>query len=211
MHHKTFTRAQLAILLLLGLAVGCQTPSKSGMRVSQFTNFGIVEEGKLYRGDAPRSPQDIEYLVKTHHIRTIIDLRDGDGNSAQEKAWVDQVNSKMSDKVNWIHLPCDAFDRDSVLAQFRTFHDRMGDLQGPVFVHCQYGRDRTGLFVAAYQISEMNGNAGAAANLMRDYGQNFLFVPGLYDYVRRLSKTSILRVDSITSAPPASLQPSLSH
>ena len=70
MHHKTFTRAQLAILLLLGLAVGCQTPSKSGMRVSQFTNFGIVEEGKLYRGDAPRSPQDIEYLVKTHHIRT---------------------------------------------------------------------------------------------------------------------------------------------
>jgi protein tyrosine/serine phosphatase len=185
----------VTILVLIILTAGCQTPSQSGLHVSQLSNFGVVDDGKLYRGDAPHSIQDIQYLLNTRHVHTIIDLRDGtggDGSPQQEKAWVDQVNARSTgEKINWVNLPCDAFDRQSVLRQFRKFRDSH-DLQGPVFVHCQYGRDRTGLFVAAYQIEVMNYDPLIAANGMRDYGQNFLYVPGLYDFVRRMPGPTIL-------------------
>jgi protein tyrosine/serine phosphatase len=89
------------------------------------------------------------------------------------------------------------------LQHFRSFLARkdlpedQGGLVGPFFVHCQYGRDRTGLFCACYRISQ-GGDATLAANEMRDFGQNFVFVPGLYRFVRNQSQAGIGGLGAVT-------------
>jgi hypothetical protein len=181
-------------LVLVCATAGCQTASRNGQRVSGFTNFGVVSDGFLYRGDAPQSEADVRYLAGKLGVRTIIDLRDaggGDGDLKQEETWVEHVNaSDPAHPIRWVNLPSDAFHPADELQHFRSFLARkdlpeaQGGLVGPFFVHCQYGRDRTGLWCACYRISQ-GGDATIAANEMRDFGQNFIVVPGLYNFVRR--------------------------
>ena len=187
--------------VLLCACAGCQTPSKHGQQFEGFTNFGVVSDGFLYRGDAPKSDADITYLATKYGIRTIIDLREGgagDGNPKQEEEWVQSINAAGKVKrIHWVNLPCDAFNPKGELECVRDFLKRkdlpedQGGLVGPFFIHCQYGRDRTGLFIAACRIAE-GKDPTIAANEMRDYGQNFIVVPGLDGFVRRQTKGRLL-------------------
>jgi protein tyrosine/serine phosphatase len=196
--------------LFFCVCAGCQTPSKHGQQFEGFTNFGVVSDGFLYRGDAPKSDADITYLATKYGIRTIIDLRDGtgsDGNPKQEQEWVQRVNAGGKFKtIHWVNLPCDAFNPKAELECVRDFLKRkdlpedQGGLVGPFFVHCQYGRDRTGLFIAACRIAD-GKDPTIAANEMRDYGQNFIVVPGLYNFVRRDAKAHVIRTDAIVATP----------
>jgi protein tyrosine/serine phosphatase len=99
-----------------------------------------------------------------------------------------------------------------VLEHFRAFlaqknlPEDQGGLAGPFFVHCQYGRDRTGLWVAAYRISQ-GGDPIIAANEMRDFGQNFIVLPGLYDFVKRQSKSNFITVDAMAQAKTLTASP----
>jgi protein tyrosine/serine phosphatase len=194
------------MLVLVCAAAGCQTTSRNGQRVSGFTNFGVVSDGFLYRGDAPRSEADIRYLASKLGVRTIIDLReDGadDGDLKQERQWAEHVSATdPAHPIRWVNFPSDAFRPADEMKHFRDFLARkdlpedQGGLVGPFFVHCQYGRDRTGLWCACYRISQ-GSDATLAANEMRDFGQNFVFVPGLYNYVRREAKAGVTAAPSV--------------
>src|SRR5437667_8558468 len=129
------------ILLIVATSAGCQTTSKNGQHLAGFTNFGVVSDGLLYRGDAPKSEADINYLATRLGVRTIIDLRDGgagDADLAQERRWVEHLNASNPDhSIRWVNLPCDAFKPQTELAQFREFlkqkdlSEAEGGLPGP--------------------------------------------------------------------------------
>jgi protein tyrosine/serine phosphatase len=107
-------------------------------------NFHVVNQN-IYRGAQP-SLQGFQSLAKMG-VKTVIDLREADGNMLAEKKAVEATGMKFVNvPMHGLERPHDA-DVAKVLA---IFNNRDA---GPVFVHCKRGADRTGTVVACYRIS----------------------------------------------------------
>ena len=55
-----------------------------------------------------------------------------------------------------------------------------------VFVHCEFGRDRTGVMIAAYRIAFQKWSSDHALTEMDSFGFNRLWHPSMISYVRNL-------------------------
>jgi protein tyrosine phosphatase (PTP) superfamily phosphohydrolase (DUF442 family) len=102
-------------------------------------NFGFIS-ADLWRGARPTT-QGVATLAAMG-VRTIINLELLENPAA----------TPPPPGVRIVHLPCsgwqcDRVDTAAVLAAIR-------DNSKPVFIHCREGRDRTGLAVAAYRLSQ---------------------------------------------------------
>jgi protein tyrosine/serine phosphatase len=111
---------------------------------------GVPNAGKvtdhLYRGAQPRL-SDIGELKK-FGVTVIIDLRAEAPHAAQE-----EQSLAESEGIRFFHIPIGRFSNptNSDLIQFfQILHDSADQT---VFVHCEFGRDRTGLMIAAYRIA----------------------------------------------------------
>jgi protein tyrosine/serine phosphatase len=183
-------RNLLALFFLI--ALGCKH-SDLGHDLEGLSNFGEVTPDVLYRGAQP-DEAGIKAL-KEKGIRTVVNLRD-DFNPA-EKRWVEAAG------LNYVQIPSNAFH--PVDADVRKFLAMMAKLKKttpppetdtgrvvvaaapkpePVFVHCAVGRDRTGLFVAAYQIALNHYETDAALKEMNDYGHESTWFPRLQPFIR---------------------------
>jgi protein tyrosine/serine phosphatase len=147
------------------------------MALSTFTyaadpvdNFFKVTDG-IYRGARPTTDQAIMDLQTQVGIRNIINLQGGDYNTifrpiikylepgelpaaiAHEK----EVSLKLG--IGFLHTELSAVnpidvDEDSALNVALEFmHDKANQ---PVFVHCEHGKDRTGLLIALYKVKYEN-------------------------------------------------------
>ena len=56
---------------------------------------------------------------------------------------------------------------------------------GPIFVHCYAGRDRTGLFVAAYRVAQQEWPTDQAIHELDAYGHNRLLFPQIHQFLRK--------------------------
>ncbi len=67
-----------------------------------------------------------------------------------------------------------------------TIVDLRGN-RGPqkVFVHCYYGRDRTGVMVAAYRMAQQHWTPDQAVAEMDSFGFHYHLYPAMKSYVRR--------------------------
>lgn len=110
-------------------------------------HFAVVVPGTLYRSAQPNE-RDLSRLKERYHIRTVINLR---GDSPGEP-WADVENEYCRDNgIRIIHLRMGS-ERltDEELSQIvQTVNDPQCQ---PVLVHCEHGKSRTGIVVAAYRV-----------------------------------------------------------
>jgi uncharacterized protein (TIGR01244 family) len=107
-------------------------------------NFHKVNDG-LYRGGQP-SREGFNSLAKLG-IRTVIDLRIPGSQSIHEQQVVESLG------MRYVHIPLHGGDLPVPADIDRAFSILLDSAQGPVFVHCREGKDRTGMIVACYRIS----------------------------------------------------------
>jgi tyrosine-protein phosphatase SIW14 len=140
-------------------------------------NFDKVNDS-LYRGGIP-TRKDMENL-KALGIRTIVDFH-GKPRS-NESVWAKELG------MRYFSLPWGEDAYPVVDPFLKLVEDPENQ---PVFVHCYYGRTRTGAMIAAYKIKHERLSADDALKEMADYGfvakRHPALVDFLHDYEKRLA------------------------
>ncbi len=127
-------------------------------------NLSVVSNN-LLRGSQP-SVQALS-LLKSAGVKTIINLRNEDILVAQEAAAAKRVG------LNYVNIPMAVFETPT-RQQFQKFLNTV-EKDGPVFVHCQRGEDRTGTMVAVYRMAFENWDANRAYQEMTAMGFKNIF------------------------------------
>ena len=134
------SRSATAAVVLL-LATACRTAAPvAGMP----QNFGVVDEGKIYRGAQP-SASEIEAL-RRRGIRTIVKL------SAKDVDMERIATSRLGIRIVEVPLHARTVGTSKACAGVERAYAAMTDpANWPVYVHCDHGRDRTGFLVGLYR------------------------------------------------------------
>lgn len=131
------------------------------------TRFARVSEN-VYRGGQP-SRKDLEALHSLG-VRTVVNLRRED-----ESAWRQEEIYARELGMKFLHFPFyGVFGADELFLQ--GIVEQMK--QGPVYVHCKHGRDRTSLLIALYRVLVEDWDPKVAWKLeVVDYGsaQTFFY------------------------------------
>jgi tyrosine-protein phosphatase SIW14 len=155
----------LTLLLATGLAfAGSETP--------EIANFHQVDT-KVFRGaqPAPREFQDLARLG----IKTVLNLRE-ESHARSEKKIVEAAGMRyVSIPMNGIEAPSDA----QIAHALAVIED---DANGPVFVHCRRGADRTGTVIACYRIAHDQWPNQKALEEARSLGMSWI-ERGMRNYV----------------------------
>jgi len=122
-------------------------------------NYGVVSPG-IYRGAAPTT-QGLATL-KAMKVHTIIDLR-GASQAKAEKARATAMG------FTCINLPMGS--EPPTTRQVATLLATLAKAPAePVYVHCQYGADRTGCMIGIYRVFVQGWPFAQAWQEMRHYG-----------------------------------------
>ena len=142
---------------------------------------GIPKAGKitdvLYRGAQPNEVGLSE--LKILGITTIVDLR---GEDREKVEWERKHAESLG--MRFVHIPVNAWSppTDEQVVQFLSLlHDNPGK---KIFVHCRFGEDRTGVFIATYRIASEKWPAEQAIKEMYFFGFNALWHPSMKSFVR---------------------------
>jgi protein tyrosine phosphatase (PTP) superfamily phosphohydrolase (DUF442 family) len=206
--------SSLSILLALPLPI---FPQSSSQTVSQpsaptFTQpafgqklhiSGIPNAGKisevLYRGAQPREVGLSE--LKILGINTIVDLR---GEDREKINWERQRAEALG--MRFVQIPVSGWSppTDEQLVQFLSLlRDNPGH---KIFVHCHFGDDRTGVFIAAYRVASEKWTADQAIKEMYFFGFNGLWHPSMKSFIRefpaRLNSSQALAPLRTAAAQP---------
>jgi protein tyrosine/serine phosphatase len=146
------------------------------LRLPGLPNGGHVND-YLYRGAQPH-PAGIQELKKLG-ITTIVDLR-GE-NPAQRDSERQQAESLG---IRFVSIPVSGWDPPSneQVAQFLSLF--RNNPKEKVFVHCRFGDDRTGVFVATYRMAYEGWPATQAMNEMYFFGFNGFWHPSMKTFIR---------------------------
>jgi protein tyrosine/serine phosphatase len=131
-------------------------------------NFGVVEQGRIYRSGQISAPL-IKKILKEHNIRVIINLTsmgpDNPDKLAEEKA-----AAKLNIKV--LRFPMsgngtgDINDYAAAVAAIANAEKQ----NLPVLVHCAAGAARTGGVIATYRLLVQKTDPNIVENEMEKYG-----------------------------------------
>ena len=124
--------------------------------------FIEIVPNQLYRGSAP-TPQDVANLKKKFHIKKIVSL---DSSSAEKiKRTCKLLNIKH------IIIPIDFVDiRKDLLNLFKYNLKDLLLKNGPTFLHCQAGKDRTGLVSALLKCQYLGEDPESAIQEAKELG-----------------------------------------
>ena len=146
------------------------------LRIPGVPNSGKIND-HLYRGAQPRDPGLVE--LKKIGITTIVNLRQEDpAQIAREQKTAESLG------IRFVHIPVNGWSPPTgeQVAQFLTiFRDHP---QEKVFVHCHFGDDRTGVFVASYRMAYEKFPPDQALKEMYHFGFNGAFHPSMASFVR---------------------------
>jgi tyrosine-protein phosphatase SIW14 len=155
-------------------------------------NFQKVDD-RIYRGAQPTDEGFKDLAARG--IKTVIDLREiGEHSQADEQKAVTAAG------MNYVSIPMKGLSEPKenlVSAVEAIFND---PAQGPVFVHCKRGADRTGLVVAVYRISHDAWDNKKALTEAKSYGMS-MFERAIQHYVLDF-KPAILNA-SVSAEPKA--------
>ena len=142
---------------------------------------GIHNAGKindvLYRGAQPRETGLAE--LKKLGITTIVDLR---GEDRQKLEWEHREADALG--LRFVHIPVSGWapPSEEQVAQFlRLFRE---DPKQKIFVHCRFGDDRTGVFVATYRMAVEKWSPEQAMGEMYFFGFNGFWHPSMKRFIR---------------------------
>jgi protein tyrosine/serine phosphatase len=106
-------------------------------------NFQEVE-ASLYRGAQP-TEEGFRELAKLG-VHTVVDLRGSGGRSSKEARIVGGLG------MQYVNVPLDGFRAPTPEQVSKLLGILENQSDGPVFVHCRRGADRTGTILALYRI-----------------------------------------------------------
>lgn len=179
-------RASLAVGFALSICAAAQAPAV------HIRNFDKVND-HIYRGGEP-SQIGIEELGAMG-VKTVIDLRVGSEGTASEKQQVEKL------KIKYINIPIGEFSAPST-AQIEQLLSLLQTGNGPVFVHCRRGKDRTGTVVACYRIQHDGWDNRRALEEAQQHGMSNL-ERSMRAYILHFSPLSIPAVPASTALTPA--------
>jgi protein tyrosine/serine phosphatase len=146
------------------------------LRIAGVPNSGKIND-HLYRGAQPRDPGLVE--LKKLGITTIVDLR---GEDPEKFGWEEKKAESLG--IRFVHIPVPGWSpptNDQVAQFLSIFRDNP---QEKVFVHCHYGDDRTGVFVASYRMAFEKLPADQALKEMYHFGFNGVWHPSMAAFVK---------------------------
>jgi protein tyrosine/serine phosphatase len=128
-------------------------------------NWGVVEEGRLYRSNHPL-PWQLRQAVARHGLRTIINLR---GHRAT--CGSDQLGRWAAAELGLAHVDAPfesrgAPHRERVLRLAEIYRT----MQEPALIHCKSGADRTGLAAGIWLLLQGRPPEAALAQLGLRWG-----------------------------------------
>jgi protein tyrosine/serine phosphatase len=129
--------------------------------------FGVVIPGVLYRSGQP-TEQGWRFLKDKIGIRTVIDLREDTPN----EPWsVLETSFCAANGIRHIKLPIGrkGLTDDQLAVVVNTISDPR---RQPVLVHCELGRSRTGIVVAAYRVVAQGWSYETALTESHRYKKN---------------------------------------
>ena len=139
-------------------------------------NFGKISD-QLYRGAQPDAAGVAQ--LKKLGVTTIVDLRREDaGERGREKQEAEAAG------IRFVNIPVGGWDAPAD-AQIAEFLSIFADPKQKVFVHCHFGEDRTGVFVAAYRMAVQQWSAEQAFQEMHFFGFNAFWHHTMASFVRQ--------------------------
>ncbi|WP_081019957.1 fused DSP-PTPase phosphatase/NAD kinase-like protein [Ralstonia solanacearum] len=175
-------KAFLPIATAMTLLGGCQIPlHEPGKPV----NFGVVSPGPLfiYRGGEPVGEKEWQFL-KESKVKTIVKLNkysravsESEEDDFAEKYHIKVVKVFMEpeDCVLWVHCKLNFYKMpDKKLVDTAIKEISVAAENGPVYVHCSHGQDRTGLVVALYQMRVQGYCKKKADDDRNNYRPNYI-------------------------------------
>jgi protein tyrosine phosphatase (PTP) superfamily phosphohydrolase (DUF442 family) len=146
------------------------------LRIPGIPNAGKIND-HLYRGAQPRDSGVAE--LKKIGITTIVNLRQEDPTQiAAEQKTAESLG------IRFVHIPVNGWSTptDEQIAQFLgIFRDHPLE---KVYLHCRYGDDRTGVFVATYRMAFEKLPPDQALKEMYFFGFNGPWHPEMAAFVR---------------------------
>jgi tyrosine-protein phosphatase SIW14 len=169
------------------------------LKLSGLPNGGKVNNA-LFRGAQPRA-EGIKEL-KNLGVTTIVDLR---GEDPDKIAWERRQAESLG--IRFVSIPVSGWSppsNDQVATFLALFRNNAKE---KIFVHCRFGDDRTGVFVATYRMAYEGWPAQQAMNEMYFFGFNGLWHPSMKTFIRdfpaRLKTAPALAAFHPANAPTA--------
>ena len=157
--------------------------SSSLLHAEKISLPGIPNAGKVSDSLFRRAQPHLSHLneLKKLGVTTIVDLRSESAHTRErERAEAKSLG------IHFVSIPLGGFSTPSSaqLAEFFTLL-REGPPQR-VFVHCEFGEDRTGVFIASYRIAFEHWTPDRALEEMHDFGFHRFWHPSMEKFVRSL-------------------------
>lgn len=176
-------------LLCLAAPAAAATPEAAGV-----PNFHRVDE-HLSRGGQPNA-EGWKSLAQLG-VKTVIDLRpDGETGGHSTAA---EARAVEAAGMRYVNVPMNGMSAPSAATIDKLLS--LFDSQEPVFVHCRYGKDRTGTAVACYRIAHDSWPNQKALEEARTYGIHW-FEMGMKRYILGYH-TGIVPASAQATAVPA--------
>ena len=146
------------------------------LRVAGIHNAGKISD-QLYRGGQPQ-PTALAELKKLG-ITTIVDLRRGRQKAEEERREAARLG------LRFVYIPVGAWQipSEEQVEQFLELFRE--DPQPRVFLHCRFGDDRTGVFVATYRMVVDHWTPQQAMGEMYFFGFNGFWHPAMKKFVEQ--------------------------
>lgn len=146
------------------------------LQIPGIHNGGKINDA-LFRGAQPK--ENGLAALKKLGITTVVDLR---GEDRDKYEWERKEAESLG--MRFVHLPVSGWapPSDEQVAQFLALFREAPHQK--VFVHCRFGDDRTGVFVATYRMAVDKWSPEQAMEEMYFFGFNGFWHPSMKKFIR---------------------------
>ena len=167
-------------------------------------------DADVYRGGRPSYRDEVYLKFADLGIRTVVNLEGGD-QAKREQEVIERVNTKLAEQgqpaLTFVSFPINSFTGTVVGSPTNAnmgvlFHE-IAQAPKPIYVHCEHGKDRTGMVVALYRLWRGESNFDDAIS-EADYYHFSYFNFGLKRTLERFRAAPALKTLGDPPATPVS-------